>query len=90
MIWQNGWLWIVAAALIALIELAVPGYAFLGLGVGVAVIGLALLAGLWGGGLPLALLVTALIAAAVMLSLRRLFNHSRGEVRVWRRDINDN
>lgn len=90
MSWLNGWLWIVAAALIALIELAVPGYVFLGIGVATALMGLVFLAGLWGGGFAPAILVTALIAAAVMLSLRRIFDYSRGEVRHWRRDINDN
>lgn len=88
--WQNGWVWIIAAALIALIELVVPGYVFLSLGVAAAVIGLALLAGVWGAGLAVTLLVAAIIAAGVMLSLRRIFGTSRGEKRVWRRDINDN
>ena len=56
----NGWLWIVAALLLALAELLLPGYLFLGTAVGVGLMGLALLAGLWAGPFAWALVVTAL------------------------------
>ena len=86
----NGWLWIVAALLLALAELLLPGYLFLGTAVGVGLMGLALLAGLWAGPFAWALVVTALASAAVMLVLRATLGARRGEVRIWHRDINEN
>ena len=87
---MNGWLWIVVALVLAALELALPGWFFLGAAIAVGLIGLALLAGIWTGGLPLALVVTALLTGAIWLALRGIFGTSRGEVRIWTRDINDN
>ena len=66
-VWTNGWLWIIAALLLALIEMILPGYVFLGLAAAVGVMGVVLLAGLWGWGLPAALVVTAVLF--IVLSL---------------------
>lgn len=85
-----GWLWIIAALILALLEIALPGWFFLGIAVAVGVMGLALLAGLWTGGMPVALVVTAVLSGVIWLLLRRIFGTSRGEVRIWTRDINDN
>lgn len=90
MIWANGWLWIIAALILAALELALPGWFFLGLAISVLVMGIALLIGLWTGGLPLALVVTAILTGVIWLALRRAFGTSKGEVKVWTRDINDN
>ena len=87
---MNGWLWIVVALVLAALELALPGWFFLGAAIAVGLMGLALLAGIWTGGLPLALVVTALLTGAIWLALRGIFGTSRGEVRIWTRDINDN
>ncbi|AXC51052.1 hypothetical protein DRW48_03945 [Paracoccus suum] len=87
--WDNGWLWLAVALVLALVELALPGYLFLGTAIAVALMGLVLLAGLWGGGLPGALVVVALLSGAVWLGLRRLSTPREGQVRIWRRDIND-
>ena len=87
---MNGWLWIIAALVLAALELALPGWFFLGAAIAVGLVGLALLAGLWTGGLPMALVVTAILTGVIWLVLRRIFGTSRGEVRIWDRDINDN
>lgn len=89
MSWANGWLWIIAALVLAALELALPVWLFLGTAIAVLLMGLALLAGLWTGGLPMALVVTALLTGVIWLALRRVFGSSRGEVRIWTRDIND-
>lgn len=88
--WADGWWWLAAGLVLALIELLVPGYLFLGTAIAVAIMGLVLLAGLWGGGLPGALVVTALLSGAVWLALRQLSAPREGQVRIWRHDINDN
>lgn len=87
---MNGWLWIVAGLVLAGVELALPGWFFLGAAIAVGLMGLALLIGIWTGGLPLALVVTALLTGVAWLALRRIFGTNRGEVRRWTRDINDN
>ncbi|RDD71432.1 NfeD family protein [Paracoccus versutus] len=90
MSWANGWIWIIAALILAAVELALPGWFFLGLAGAVLLMGLALLLGLWPGGLPMALVVTAVLTGVIWLALRRIFGAKRGEVRRWTRDINDN
>ena len=87
---MNGWLWIIAALVLAALELALPGWFFLGAAIAVLLMGLALLLGLWTGGLPMALVVAALLTGLAWLVLRRVFGASRGEVKIWDRDINDN
>ncbi|QRZ13000.1 hypothetical protein JWJ88_10540 [Paracoccus methylovorus] len=90
MSWANGWIWIIAALILAALELVLPGWFFLGLAGAVLLMGLALVLGLWGGGLPWALVVTAILTGVIWLVLRRVFGKNRGEVRRWTRDINDN
>ncbi|WP_374636426.1 hypothetical protein [Paracoccus sp. (in: a-proteobacteria)] len=87
---MNGWLWIIAALVLAALELALPGWFFLGAAIATGLVGLALLLGLWVGGLPMALVVTAILTGVIWLVLRRVFGTSRGEVKIWDRDINDN
>lgn len=90
MIWQNGWLWLIAALVLALLELLAPAWLFLGIAAAVALMGLALLAGLWSGGLPMALVVTAVLSGVIWVLLRRLVGVHKDQVRIWDRDINDN
>lgn len=90
MTWTNGWLWLIAALLLALLELALPGWVFVGIAGAVGLMGLALLAGLWAGSLPMALVVTAILSGVIWLVLRRAMGVQQGQVRIWDRDINDN
>jgi membrane protein implicated in regulation of membrane protease activity len=74
----NGWLWLIAALALAAIELLVPGWVFMGLAASVGLMGVLLLSGLWTAGLPVTLVVTALISALVF---RRLWPAGPGERR---------
>lgn len=47
MIWLNGWLWIVAALVLAVLELFLPGWIFMGIAGSVGVMGLLLISGIW-------------------------------------------
>ena len=87
--WLNGWVWMIAALVLAGIELVAPGWAFMGIALATGAMGLLLLTGIWSAGLPLTLVVTALLSAVMWFLLRRWFKTSRGEVRIWDRDIND-
>ncbi|MDS9466879.1 hypothetical protein RGQ15_04680 [Paracoccus sp. MBLB3053] len=86
---MNGWLWVIAALLLGGLEMALPGWFFLGIALATGLMGLAILAGLWTAALPWALVVTAVLSGGIWLLLRRIFGSSRGDVRIWTRDIND-
>ena len=90
MTWDNGWLWLIAALVRALLELFAPAWVFLGIAISVAIMGLVLLIGLWTGGLPMALIATAILSGLIWYLLRRLAGVRKDQVRVWDRDINDN
>lgn len=89
MTWLNGWLWLIAAFVLAGIELFIPGWVFMGLAAAVGLMGLLLISGWWTAGLPVTLVVTAILSALVWLLLRRLVGVNKGQVRIWDRDINE-
>lgn len=86
---MNGWWWLIAALLLAGVELLVPGWAFMGLAAAVGLMGVLMLAGLWSAGLPATLAVTAILSGLAWMAFRRIWPRSRGQRRVWDRDIND-
>lgn len=88
------YLWIVAGMGLAILELFLPGYIFVGSAIGAVVTGLLLWLGIWPAGwmaegLANALLVFALVSLAVWLGLRRTLGLRKGQVKVWTRDINE-
>ncbi len=89
MIWSVWWIWVVAGLLLGIVEILVPGFVFLGFAVGAVAIGLLIWIGLEAG-LPLLLVLFALMSLAVWLALRRMFGLPSGSVKIWDRDINDN
>jgi membrane protein implicated in regulation of membrane protease activity len=88
------WVWAVAAALLAAIEVLAPGWVFLGFALGAAALSLTLLvggplAGVVVASTPLALLAFAGLSLAGWAALRRVFGVRHGEARIIRRDINE-
>ena len=93
-VWREWWAWGVAAALFGVLELLAPGYIFLGFAAGAAAMAGLLLIGApvadWlPEGLPGHLLVFALLSVLAWVALRRLFRLPKGQVTVFRDDIND-
>lgn len=91
-LWTVWWVWIVAALILAIIEVFVPAFVFLGLAVGAVVVGGGLgfgLLGLVGASLPMLLLLFAVASVVAALSLRALLGVRRGQVKRWDTDIND-
>lgn len=86
---MNGWIWLIAALVLAGLELVLPGWVFMGAAAAVGLMGVVILTGWWTFGLPVTLVVTALISAVVWYVLRRIAGGSKGDVRIWDRDIND-
>ncbi|MHA7887625.1 NfeD family protein [Roseicyclus sp.] len=92
--WAAWWVWGVAAVVLAIAEVLVPGFVLLGFAVGAGVVALLLLVGgplaVWlGGSLPVLLLVFAVVSLVAWLGLRRWVGVYRGQVKTFDRDIND-
>lgn len=92
--WQLWWAWAVAGLGLAIVEVLVPGYVFLGFAAGAMAVGLLLLFGgpfaaMAGGSLPVLALIFAVASLAAWLVFRRLFGVRAGQIKVWDRDINE-
>lgn len=87
--WQMGWVWIVAGVALAVLEVLVPAYVFLGFAIGSVVVGALIWAGLLGAGWPALALVFALVSLVAWLLLRRFFGIRHGQIKIWDRDINE-
>lgn len=82
------WAWIVAGIFLAVVEIFIPGFVFLGFAVGAVVTGLLI----WGGletGLAATLLVFAVASLIAWLAMRRFVGVRKGQVKIWDRDINE-
>ncbi|MDO6729432.1 hypothetical protein Q4577_05325 [Marinovum sp. 2_MG-2023] len=83
------WVWLAAALLLAILEILVPAFLFLGFAIGAALVGLAMLG-------PLALLSPAMIllifaglSLVAWLMLRKIFALPHGQAKRFDRDINE-
>lgn len=85
--WHEWWVWAAAGLALAILEVVVPGYIFLGFAFGAWGVALLTLLGIALGPTKL-LVIFALISLAAFLALRRIFPHSSGHVKVWKDDIN--
>ena len=88
--WATWWVWMVGGFVLGLLELAVPGYIFLGFATGAVLTGALLGLGVVTGGPAWLVLVFAVMSLMAWLVLRRTMGVRRGQVKVWDRDINDN
>ena len=88
-IWAEWWAWFSAALALVTLEVILPGYIFLGFAVGASIVGLVLLIGLAGLGLPWLLVIFAVCSGVAYLAMRRFFGLKGGQVKIWERDIND-
>ncbi len=83
------WIWVVGGLALAVLEVVVPGYVFLGFAVGAAATGLLIGLGLLGGSLPFGLLAFAVLSFCAWAVLRRMLGQRAGQVNIWDRDVND-
>ena len=91
MAWYNEWwIWMAAGLVLAIAEILIPAWIFLGFAVGAFAMGVMIWLGI-GTGLSLAwsLVVFALLSLIAYILLRQAFGIRRGQVKVWDRDIND-
>jgi len=83
------WVWMAAALVLAILEVLVPGFVFLGFAIGASGVGLILLITGATFGLPALLLIFAGLSLAAWLIMRRFFALPKGQVKTFNSDIND-
>lgn len=87
--WAVWWVWIAGGFALGVLEVLLPGFIFLGFAIGAVLTGILLGFGLTPG-LPLLLLIFALLSLAAWLGLRAKFGSNKGQVKLWHKDINEN
>lgn len=90
MLWQEWWIWMIAGAILGILEVVVPGFILLGFAIGAALTGLLLWSGILGASLSVLVLVFAVASLVAWLVLRKVVGVRHGQVKVWNHDINDN
>lgn len=92
--WTAWWVWAVAAIGLAVLEIVVPAYLFLGFAGGASVV--AILFGFGGpmaawmaASLPFTLLLFAVVSLLAWVGLRKVLGVQRGQVKTFDTDIND-
>jgi inner membrane protein len=89
-LWSVWWVWIAAGFALGILEVAVPGYIFLGFAIGAVVTGILLGVGLLGANLAMLILAFAILSLLAWLSVRRILGSQASPVKKWTTDINDN
>jgi|JI10StandDraft_1071094.scaffolds.fasta_scaffold124181_5 membrane protein implicated in regulation of membrane protease activity len=82
------WAWVILGFVLGILEVALPGFIFLGFAVGAILTGVIVGLGITAGATAL-LLIFAVTSVVSWIVLRRLVGVRQGQVKVWDRDIND-
>ena len=86
--WTVWWVWVVFGVALAVLEVLVPGFVFLGFAIAAVMVGVLVAVGLLGSNVPVLVLVFAVLALAAFVVLRRVVGVTKGQVKVWDKDIN--
>ena len=87
-VWTLWWVWVALGFALGMLEVAIPGFIFLGFAIGAVLTGVVVGLGL-SASLPLLLLIFAVASVLAWLALRRVMGVRAGQVKIWDRDIND-
>ena len=82
------WAWVILGFILGILEIALPGYIFLGFAVGAILTGVIVGASIPVGTTAL-FLIFAVSSLVAWIVLRRLVGVRQGQVKIWDRDIND-
>lgn len=82
------WAWVILGFILGILEVALPGFIFLGFAVGAVVTGVIVGLGIEAGVTAL-LLIFAVVSVVSWIILRRVVGVRQGQVKIWDRDIND-
>lgn len=87
--WLTWWIWLAAALALGILEVALPGFIFLGFAIGAAITGVLLAIPGIAPSLPVLLLIFSTLSLVAWLVLRRMFSLPHGQVKTFDRDINE-
>ena len=87
--WTVWWVWVVFGVALAVLEVLVPGFVFLGFAISAVMVGVLVAIGLIGGNVPVLVLIFAVLALAAFVVLRRVVGVTKEQVKVWDKDINE-
>ena len=87
--WLTWWIWMAGALVLAILEVVLPGFIFLGFAIGAGITGVLLLVPGLTPSLPVLLLIFAILSLVAWLVLRRMFALPHGQVKTFNHDIND-
>lgn len=88
-LWREPWAWVVLAAILAVLEVILPGFILLGFAIGAAIMAVVLWIGAMGGSFANLVLVYAVISLVSWVVLRRVLGVQRGQVKIITSDINE-
>lgn len=88
-IWTIWWVWVVAGVALAVLEIMVPGFVFLGFAVGAGLTGALVGLGLAPANVAALALVFAVLSLVAWVILRRSVGVFKHQVKIWHKDIND-
>lgn len=93
--WSAWWAWAVAGLVLAILEVVLPGWIFLGFAVGAGIVALLLAVGgptaaAMAGSVPLLLVVFAVLSLIAWIVFRKVFGLRGGGVKTFDSDINEN
>lgn len=83
------WVWLAFALVLAILEVLVPGFVFLGFAIAAAIVGLMVLGPASLLSPQMLLLIFAALSLVTWLLLRRFFALPKGQVKTFDHDIND-
>ncbi len=89
MLWQEWWVWVVGGIALGVLEVIAPAFVLLGFSIGALAIGVLIALGVLGSSLQVMILVFALVSLLAWLALRKIFGLRKGQVKIWKKDIND-
>ena len=93
--WNEWWPWAVAGLVLAILEVVIPGWIFLGFALGAGATGLLLAIGgpvgsSMAGSMSLLLVVFAMLSLVAWMLLRKVLGLRGGSVKTFDHDINEN
>ncbi len=88
MIWEIWWVWVAAGLVLAILELFVPGFIFVGFAVGAVVVGVLIALGVVLS-LPWLLVIFAVVSVLAWVGFRVGLGTREGQTKIFDRDINE-
>ncbi|MGH1370128.1 MAG: NfeD family protein [Maritimibacter sp.] len=88
MLWEIWWVWVAAAFALAILEVLIPAFFFVGFAFGALIVGLLMAVGV-SLTLPWALVIFAVTSVLSWLAARKVMGERMGQKKEFNHDINE-